>query len=63
MQFTLQMKELISDDKRTVIIVSHSLDTIRDLCDEVLWINDGEQMMIGDTNEVIEKYNEFMRSL
>lgn len=58
-----KMKELISDDKRTVIIVSHSLDTIRDLCDEVLWINDGEQMMMGDTNEVIEKYNEFMRSL
>ena len=58
-----KMKELISDDKRTVIIVSHSLDTIRDLCDEVLWINDGEQMMIGDTNEVIDKYNEFMRSL
>jgi ABC-type polysaccharide/polyol phosphate transport system ATPase subunit len=32
-----KMKELISDDKRTVIIVSHSLDTICELCDEVLW--------------------------
>ena len=35
-----KMKELISDEQRTVIIVSHSLGTIRELCDEVLWLND-----------------------
>ncbi len=57
-----KMKELISADTRTVIIVSHSLDTISELCDEVLWINDGEQIMIGPTDEVIPKYQEFMDS-
>ena len=55
-----KMKELISDDKRTVIIVSHSLDTIGELCDEVLWLNDGEIKMIGKADEVIPKYKEFM---
>ena len=55
-----KMKELISDDKRTVIIVSHSLDTIAELCDEVLWLNDGEIKMIGKADEVIPKYKEFM---
>lgn len=56
-----KMKELISDDKRTVIIVSHSLGTVKELCDEVLWLNDGEVVEIGDPKEVIDRYNEFMR--
>lgn len=55
-----KMKELISDDKRTVIIVSHSLGTIKELCDEVLWLNDGEIMDIGSPKEIIPKYDEFM---
>lgn len=55
-----KMKELISDDKRTVIIVSHSLDTILDLCDEVLWLNDGEVVEIGKPDEVVPRYEAFM---
>lgn len=55
-----KMKELISDDKRTVIIVSHSLGTIRELCNEVLWLNDGEVIMQGDPKEIIPKYEKFM---
>lgn len=56
-----KMKELISDDTRTVIIVSHSLGTIRELCDEVLWLEKGEVVMKGSANEVIPKYEEFMK--
>jgi len=56
-----KMKELISDEHRTVVIVSHSMSTIRELCDKVLWINDGKQMAYGDTDEVIDKYEEFMK--
>lgn len=58
-----KMKELISDAKRTVIIVSHSLGTIKELCDEVLWLNDGEVMMKGPASEVIPKYEEYMKNL
>ena len=56
-----KMKELISADNRTVIIVSHSSDTIIDLCDKVLWLNDGEMKMFGETREVMNKYIEFMK--
>lgn len=55
-----KMKELISNEKRTVIIVSHSLSTIKELCDEVLWLNDGEIKMIGKPDEVLPLYEEFM---
>ena len=56
-----KMKELISNDDRTVLIVSHSSDTIRNLCDNVLWIHDGEMKMYGTTEEVLPQYDEFMK--
>ena len=55
-----KMKELIMDENRTVIIVSHSMDTLRSMCDEILWINDGDTVMYGPKDEVLEKYAEFM---
>lgn len=56
-----KMKELISDDHRTVLIVSHSLGTIKELCDEVLWLNDGKIKLKGSTKEVLPLYEEFMK--
>ena len=56
-----KMKSLISYGKRTVVIVSHALDTLSELCDRVMWMNDGKIEMIGDTKEVIAKYREFMK--
>ncbi|MBQ4031374.1 MAG: ABC transporter ATP-binding protein [Bacilli bacterium] len=56
-----KMKELISDETRTVIIVSHSLDTIIELCDQVLWLNDGKVIEIGEPKEVVDRYKEFMK--
>ncbi len=56
-----KMKELISDEDRTVVIVSHDRKTIADLCDKVLWIHDGEVVQFGPTNEVLDAYDEFMK--
>ena len=56
-----KMKELISDTNRTVVIVSHDMKTIRDLCSKVLWINDGEMVQYGDTETVLEAYDAFMK--
>ncbi len=58
-----RMKELIMDEKRTVLIVSHSNSTIRELCDEVIWINDGDFVMQGDTNEVMDTYAEYVKNI
>ena len=56
-----KMKELISAKDRTVVIVSHDRKTIVDLCDKVLWINDGEFVQYGDTQTVMDAYDEFMK--
>ena len=55
-----KMKQLISDEDRTVIIVSHEMKTIADLCTNVLWINDGEFVKFGDAKEILAEYEQFM---
>ena len=56
-----KMKSLITDDKRTVIIVSHDTNTLLELCTQVLWIHDGEMREIGEPKVVLEHYKEFMK--
>ena len=58
-----KMKELISDDSRTVLIVSHNSNTLKQLCDRIIWINDGVLMDDGEPEEIINKYEEFMKKL
>lgn len=50
-------------DNRTVIIVSHSIPTLRDLCDKVMWLHKGELLEFGDTNEVLNNYLDFVRKM
>lgn len=58
-----KLKEIIQDENKTVLIVSHSMGTIKELCDSVLWINDGVVMEEGDTETVCQHYEEFMQKL
>ena len=55
-----RMEELINDDNRTVIIVSHSIDTLEKLCTRVMWMNDGVIMEMGDPHGVLAHYKKFM---
>ena len=50
-----KLKELRDSDK-TIVIVSHSLDSIRKLCTRGVWINEGKVRMDGDINEVVDEY-------
>lgn len=55
-----KIRQLIKDEDRTVIIVSHNNETLRELCDELLWIHEGEVKMQGSTEQVMEKYMNFL---
>lgn len=55
-----KMKELISNEDRTVLIVSHSSETLQELCTSVLWLHEGEMKMIGKPEEVLPAYDKFM---
>ena len=55
-----KMKSLISNKDRTVVIVSHSIDTLKQLCDTVMWMHEGTIKRIGDPEEVLDEYVSFM---
>lgn len=57
-----KMKELISDDKRTVVIVSHNSKTIIELCDKVIWLHEGLIKDQGDPETIMNEYEQFMRN-
>ena len=50
-----KLEELKNSDK-TIVIVSHSLASIKKLCDRAIWINKGKVKMDGKTSEVIDEY-------
>lgn len=57
-----KMKELISNDDRTVVIVSHNSNTIKELCNKVIWLHEGVIKDEGDPKEIMDKYEAFMRN-
>lgn len=51
-----KMEELIRDRDTTVIIVSHNMNEIKQLCDRVLWLEQGVVRDIGPTDQLIKDY-------
>lgn len=52
-----RMKSFLNEDV-TVLLVSHSAPTIKDLCNRAIWIDEGSMVMMGDAQEVADKYME-----
>jgi len=50
-----RMMELMSGGT-TVLFVSHNLEHIREMCNRVLWLDSGKIKMIGETEEVCDRY-------
>lgn len=50
-----KMMEMIKGGT-TVLYVSHSLDSIKDLCTKVVWLEHGKVVKIGDTEKVCDAY-------
>jgi lipopolysaccharide transport system ATP-binding protein len=42
----------------TVILVSHSMGSVRSMCDEVAWLNKGTLMQVGDATSTIKAYQD-----
>ncbi len=55
-----KMEELMMSN-RTVLIVSHATDTLKKFCDQVMWIDSGNLVKIGDTEAVLKEYDEYMK--
>jgi lipopolysaccharide transport system ATP-binding protein len=51
-----KMQEVSNSEGRTVLFVSHNLQAVANLCDQVLWLDKGITKHLGRTSEVIDKY-------
>lgn len=53
------MRQKVQSGK-TVVIVSHHQQTLRELCKSVVWIDKGEIIEIGDANSVMNAYIKYV---
>jgi ABC-type polysaccharide/polyol phosphate transport system ATPase subunit len=44
----------------TILIVSHSMETIRRMCSRVAWLSHGKIVRVGGADEVVSQYKEYM---
>ena len=51
-----RINEMLTNDKTTVIVVSHSLEQIERLCKHCAWLERGNLKMVGDTEAVCNAY-------
>ena len=54
-----KMKELCGQ-ARTIVLVSHALGTVRDLCDQAIWLDHGVLRMWDEPDAVIDAYTDFL---
>ncbi|OAQ14266.1 teichoic acid ABC transporter ATP-binding protein [Bibersteinia trehalosi Y31] len=55
-----KMREIISGGA-TTILVSHSLSQIREMCNKILWLHKGKQIIFGsDVEKICNDYQQFL---
>lgn len=50
-----RMRQIIDNDKRTVLIVSHNLATIRKLCSQAVWLDHGHIVAKGPPGPILDQ--------
>lgn len=59
MEFQQKCLETLSQYRKegvTIVFVSHDLGSVRRFCDRTLLLNKGEQVVLGETGDVIDRY-------
>lgn len=56
-----KMREIISGGA-TTILVSHTMNQIREMCNKVLWLDKGRQIAFGETTEICDAYESFLKN-
>jgi len=46
----------------TVLMVSHSIPTIQEICERVIWLNRGKAIADGEVGQVTDQYLQFMQN-
>lgn len=55
-----KMEELVAK-ARTMLLVSHALGTIKEMCTETVWLHEGKLVRRGEPDEIIDAYTKFLK--
>lgn len=53
-----KIKQMVSENNISVLLVSHDLDIIEKYCDRVIWIDKGQIFKQGNLDEIIKLYKQ-----
>lgn len=48
------------NEGRTIVLVTHAMNTVKDMCDRAIWLSHGVVTGEGDPSELVEQYTEQM---
>jgi ABC-type polysaccharide/polyol phosphate transport system ATPase subunit len=54
-----KMRELCAE-ARTIVLVTHALGSVRDLCNQAIWLHKGQLAMCDEPGKVVEAYTRFL---
>lgn len=57
----IKMEELM-ESARTMLVVSHGLGTIKELCNDAIWLDHGRLVSRGKPGEIVDAYTKFVDS-
>jgi len=50
----------LCDEARTILIVSHALSSLNELCDKAIWLHRGQMLASGKPEDITEQYLKFL---
>jgi len=57
----IKMEELMGS-ARTMLVVSHGLGTIKEICNDAIWLDHGRLMQRGTPSDIVDAYTRFVDS-
>ncbi len=54
-----RMRQLCAE-ARTILIVSHALSSVNELCDQAIWLHKGQMLASGKPEDITEQYLKFL---
>jgi ABC-type polysaccharide/polyol phosphate transport system ATPase subunit len=56
----LERMDRLKKEGKTIVLVTHDLETARLWCSQAVWIDEGRVRMMGDPHSVVETYRSTM---
>lgn len=57
-----RMQQIIGSGETTALMVSHSMQSVLNQCNKVLWLDKGRMVMFGEPKPIVEEYKKYLET-